>query len=431
MNPLDLETACLRALIGDCDRGVNVARQALDLSGASEAHFSHENRALFTHIAGAIRGGSRPDPVLLSRALPERSAEILELASTARAGHSASRLGALVQSAARSSTAQSLGAICDRMRNSSESMETLVGDAQALLAALALWGSGPVSGDVVIDRVVTTAIARGKGDMPPLIQTGIEAIDTAIGGLDNTLILIGAQPGVGKSALTATMVRNIAAMGVKVGLLSLEDEADWWGERVLAAASGFDLGTLTGGVSGYGVEKLRDAQKTLRAAGGWVEIDDRHGRSTGEIVAAAHALIARGARVLFVDHLGEIAHGEAHRHDLAVSNTLRALRGVSKQHKLPVVVLTHLRREGGNDNAEPRLQDFAETAGAERMARVALGLWRKDGERPGEYKMMCSVLKRTKGPAGFNFELNVSRTSATVIHTPASDGLVRRVSGRG
>ena len=107
-----------------------------------------------------------------------------------------------------------------------------------------------------------------------------------------------------------------------------------------------------------------------------------------------------------------------------MQEALQDLRGIAKTYRVPVVVLCHLRRrEGLNIDAVPKLTDFAFSAAIERCARVALGLFRPKGDAPDEVLLGVEVLKQTKGPANFNFRLNVGRLSATVQATPVSSAM--------
>ena len=72
-------------------------------------------------------------------------------------------------------------------------------------------------------------------------------------------------------------------------------------------------------------------------------------------------------------------------------------------------------RDGLNVDTPPRLTDFAFSAGVERMARVALGLYKREGDVLG-----CTLLKQTEGPSGFDFDLNFDRIHGVVAPTPLS-----------
>jgi hypothetical protein len=60
----------------------------------------------------------------------------------------------------------------------------------------------------------------------------------------------------------------------------------------------------------------------------------------------------------------------------------------------------------------PVLTDFAFSAGIERVARVALGLY-----RPGPETLRVAILKQTQGVADVEFDLELNNSSATVKNT--------------
>jgi replicative DNA helicase len=139
-----------------------------------------------------------------------------------------------------------------------------------------------------------------------------------------------------------------------------------------------------------------------------VLLDDRSGLTTAEVVASARAMVAQGARAIFVDHLGEIRLERTDRHDLDIAEVLQQLRALAKTHNVPVVVLAHMKRREGSET-EPRLTDFAFSAGVERMARVALGLTRPE---PGQLRV--HVLKQTQGVADVSVDLDFEAQSGMV-----------------
>jgi hypothetical protein len=118
--------------------------------------------------------------------------------------------------------------------------------------------------------------------------------------------------------------------------------------------------------------------------------------------------------VIVIDHLGEISVGRTERHDLDILEVVVALRSLAKTHKVPVVVAAHLRRRTGlmEKSDRPVLTDFAFSAGIERVARVALGLY-----RPGPETLRVAILKQTQGVADVEFDLELNNSSATVKNT--------------
>jgi len=219
------------------------------------------------------------------------------------------------------------------------------------------------------------------------------------------------------SALVAGVLRNLSSRGVVSGLLSLEDERLWLTRRLLAHAASVPVFVLANKpLARSQQERVLECAPTLHAMLGKVLCDDRPGLTSSEVVASARRMVARGAKAVLVDHLGEIRLERTDRHDLDISDALRDLRSLAKSHRVPVVVLTHLRRrEGLTVTDEPRLTDFAFSSGVERMARVALGLYRSDRDD----ELRCAVLKQTQGVSGVSVTLRLAAQAGVVVESPA------------
>lgn len=289
--------------------------------------------------------------------------------------------------------------LLDLVRNDGQSHRTLQGELVRTM------------GDLESSRT------RGGG---VALRTGITELDKAIGGFQSKVVtMLGALPGVGKSALLATFVENLASRGVPVGLLSLEDQAQWLVRRLLARrarVSVFSMNTspLTDEQFGRCYEA---AGSGLYEAAGNVLVDDREGLSPVEVARSARGMIRAGARVILVDHVGEIELPASERNDLELRKAIARLRSVAKDADVPVVVAAHLkRRDGMGVSTAPELTDFAGGSACERMARVALGLSKVKGPdgKVDARKMRISVLKQTQGPADLSLELDLDLVSAMV-----------------
>lgn len=254
-----------------------------------------------------------------------------------------------------------------------------------------------------------------KGQKTYCHPTGITALDEIIGGLQSSVLtMVGAFPGVGKSALLATIVYNLARAGVKVGFFSLEDERLWITRRFLSLVSGAPLFNLTM----YRLTKQQKEALDLRGRDvydllGNIVIDDRQGLTPAEVATSAKDMILNhGCQVIIVDHLGEMRLERSERYDLDVADALAQLRDIAKRYQLPVVVASHVRRRQGLtvDDA-PSLTDFANSSAPERMARVALGLSKVAGG------VRCTVLKQTNGPSGGEVGLKFVDHAAMVSNT--------------
>lgn len=255
-----------------------------------------------------------------------------------------------------------------------------------------------------------------EGKVRPILPTGIKHLDRVIGGLQPTLILVGALPGVGKSALIATISQNLAKNGDKVGVVSLEDDATWLAWRLLSQEADVDQFVLrwkkldpnAKQKAGKGFEKMYTYADNILVADG-----SESGMSIDAVIQTANDMIVNhGAKCIIVDHLGEISGGgDEARYDMEVSRNLSRLRGIANRHGVPVVVAAHFRRRDGLEAGDkPKLSDFANSSGAERKARIALGLSRE----PDSETMTIHILKNTNGRAGFDVEVKFQGAAAMI-----------------
>lgn len=257
-----------------------------------------------------------------------------------------------------------------------------------------------------------------RGERVPVIATGIEMLDRVIGGLQSRkLTFMGALPGVGKSAIIATVAQLLAMRGVKVGIFSLEDHASWLGFRLLSQHSGVDLHILRHRpLNEWQLGRTAEAMQDMWRYAGNILLDDREALSPQEIANTARDMVVnRGVQVVLIDHAGEMVYPKEHRerHDLNILEGFRAIRAVAKQHDIPILIATHLTREAAQRKA-PLLTDFPNSSAIERMARVALALTRDESGR-----LVVWVLKQTEGKANVRIVLD--------FHGPAA--LVKPASG--
>lgn len=303
-------------------------------------------------------------------------------------------------------------------RDTTQDPNVVIASVTSKLAAIAGAGSNVQSLRQVMDELNERYEQVQSGAVTPIVATGIRGLDKIIGGWQPTLNLVAALPGVGKSALFATTIQCIASRGEKVGLISLEDEAAWLGYRLWSHESGVDQFLLRfKKTSDQDHDRLADAQTKMDKY--WDNVVIADGSDTAHkiesVVGIAQSLILNHkCKVVFVDHLGEVTRGSDERYDLEVADNLSAMRRVANAHQVPMVVAMHLkRRDGLGPGDEPRLSDFANSAGAERKARVAIGLSRE----PESDTLTYYVLKNTNGKSGLKDAVKFTGAAAMLSAT--------------
>lgn len=422
MTHQELEIQVLKAIVSDACVSVSAAVARLDDSGVTGGDFKEgRSQALFAAIESDLRAGRQPEVVSLLKAVGKRVPrdmvlDVLEGEAAASVDQRLAVLREVAQRRVSSATLRTLADMFDAPRNSlADANAELTKAVQALSGKGALLKTAENTTHDLLNRL--EEVQQGK--RVPVLPTGIDALDFVISGFQPTLTIIGALPAVGKSALVATAIHNVASRGQKIGLLSLEDKADWLTTRLTSELANIPVPVLAFKPLTEGqMNRVGAAMQSLYLTLKNVVIDDRHGLTTAEVVASARRMVAMGCKAVVVDHLGEVRLERSERHDLDIADALSQLRGIAKTYGVPVVVLCHLRRREGLDGkSEPRLTDFAFSSAVERMARVALGLWRDQDQ------LAVTVLKQTNGPANITVCLDMNKASGTVRNTQPTQAL--------
>jgi replicative DNA helicase len=268
----------------------------------------------------------------------------------------------------------------------------------------------------VLEEVQAHVIRTQESTAPlRLVSTGIRALDGLIGGFPPMLIIIGARPGTGKSAMAATLTQNLAMSGERIGVFSLEDRAPWLAYRLVAGASG---------VSGHNIRfrKLTDGEymkagEGFSAAFGFADrvlIDDRRRMTGADVTTSARNMIVNhGVRAILIDHLLEVkAERVFARKDLEIVGQFRDL---SNEYEVPVVVFTQLNRSAEGVE-EPKMTHFKEAGSIDEMGRVVIAMSRKDD------KIALCVIKNTNGKVG-RVDVEFEGAAAMVANTEKQGSL--------
>jgi replicative DNA helicase len=241
---------------------------------------------------------------------------------------------------------------------------------------------------------------------PSALRFPLGALDEAGILLPRSLTLVGAYPGVGKTAFLVTIAKAFAEAGRRVFYLVLEDDGRAIIERAIASAAKIGLSSLKHwkDIGPIKQEALQNAAaETHRLLGDKLLIASsgiEQQTQAGVQDVCERAVVEHGAEIILVDHLGEIKAPDAERHDLAIDALAGGLRRIADTYRVPVVSAVHLkRREGADVDTKPRLTDIAFSSGLERKARLVFGL-HKSGDGVG-----LTTLKNTSGRcANFNLE---------------------------
>jgi len=273
-------------------------------------------------------------------------------------------------------------------------------------------GKAEAAGDVyseILRRVEWRAANPGKVRGIEFSSGDFERLEAMMDGLHGgEMVVIGARPSVGKTALALCIAHNLATSNQRVMFFSLEMTRVAIAERRLALAA--RTATRKESCSWSSAE----LQKLARAAGPLARdknliIDDANLSVHGIIQRARRAVRQDGVTCIVVDYLQLVRAGERYRGDRRnevgeVSNRLKAL---AKELDVPVVVLAQLRRmeakydasKGDWTSAPPRLEDLKESGDIEQDADAVWLLHRVvQGDTIGDAELI--VAKQRNGPTG-------------------------------
>ena len=249
---------------------------------------------------------------------------------------------------------------------------------------------------------IATRIAEdlGQGKPAKCWHTGFEAVDDLLGGLHpQSFIVIGARPGLGKTAWALNIARAVAHQG-PVLFFSLEMSDEEVGERFLSAAASVRLRDLR--ERKISDEKLADIYAAIGKADSLgLEIIWDPRTTLASLKSIARRRRAKGGLALIViDYLQLMHTGERAESRWAEVTTIsRELKVLARELEVPVLALSQLNREQDShwSDGKPKLSQLRESGAIEQDADAVLLLsWPKDKKGV----VLVNVAKNRHGPLG-------------------------------
>jgi replicative DNA helicase len=236
--------------------------------------------------------------------------------------------------------------------------------------------------------------------------TGFIDLDKILGGLQRSdLIILGARPAHGKTALALGMCHNAAVrFKQRVAVFSLEMSKEQLVQRLLCMQGRLDSGRLR---SGYIDED--EWGRVIEAAAVLSEtkifIDDSAGITPAEMRNRARRLQAeQGLDLIVVDYLQLMSGRASENRVQEISGISRALKVLARELNVPVVALSQVSRGvDARTSHVPLLSDLRESGSIEQDADVVMFLCREemyDAETEKQHIADVYVAKHRNGPTG-------------------------------
>ncbi|MCL5246906.1 replicative DNA helicase [Cellulophaga sp. 20_2_10] len=217
------------------------------------------------------------------------------------------------------------------------------------------------------------------------VPSGFHKLDELTSGWQpSDLIIVAARPGMGKTAFTLSMARNMAVQSnMPVAFFSLEMSSVQLITRLISSETGLSSEKLrTGKLEKHEWEQLNVKVKTLESAP--LFIDDTPSLSIFDLRAKCRRLASQhGIKMIMIDYLQLMTAGGTQKggnREQEISTISRNLKALAKELNVPVIALSQLSRavETRGGSKRPILSDLRESGAIEQDADIVSFIYRPE-----------------------------------------------------
>ncbi len=245
------------------------------------------------------------------------------------------------------------------------------------------------------------------------------------------LVVLGGQPGMGKTALALYINDYIAGRGGKTLMFSLEMGGDQLYERQVSAKSKVSSRKL----KAVGSEGLSDddwsfiSSALISLSETNIYIDDDPQLSVPVLISKCRYFKEKhpDLALITIDYLTLMKLPDASRRDLAVGEATRLMKLLAKELKTPVLLLSQLNREADKAAREPRNSDLRDSGSIEQDADVIIFPYRPEVHDPETVNKGLARIMKTKvrdgevGDVCLKFEMGHFYPTNLVMKEPVKE----------
>ena len=248
------------------------------------------------------------------------------------------------------------------------------------------------------------------------LYLGCDKLDELLGGLEGgDMIVIGARPAVGKSALVTQITSNLAKQGKRIGFYNLEMQNKQVYERFVVSESGIGMTRLRRAIKFLGDEEERfnKANETLEKAENIV-ITSGGAKSVSDIRSESRHM---DYDIIIIDYMQLLKSETTYRGNRAaeVGEISRSIKNLAMELNIPIIALSQLNRVSEmKETKEPTMAELREAGNIEQDASVIILLWNLNAD--DKTKKGCKVEKNRQGESGkvvLRFDGNLMRFTET------------------
>lgn len=252
------------------------------------------------------------------------------------------------------------------------------------------------------------SIERSIGQSKELtgVGSGFVRLDNMTSGFQKSeMIIIGARPSIGKTALALSMMEHIAIdEHVPCGFFSLEMSRQAIVTRLLSQRSKVPNSRLRANVSKDDFDKLKKISGDCYNAPLYI-VDTPNMQLLDLRSMARRMVLNYNVEIIFIDYIGLISteHPEAPVYETQ-SLISKSLKGLARELEVPIVALCQVARDA--EGKEPSLAQLRGSGSIEQDADVVMFLHRErlntdtpEGEDEG-LEAKCIIAKQRNGATG-------------------------------
>lgn len=254
------------------------------------------------------------------------------------------------------------------------------------------------------------------------LYTGFSKLDEITGGLEGgDVIVIGARPGVGKSAFTSQIILEMAKAGKRIGFYNLEMSEKQVYERLLSNQSGIRLNRIRRAIQFLGDEKERFESANQMLG----KMDILISSGTKSVSEIRNECRHQELDCIIIDYL-QLVRADTRYQSRAseVGAISKAIKALAMELNVPIIALSQLNRTSEmRETKEPTMGELREAGDIEQDASIIILLWNLDNE--DKTRKGLKVDKNRQGELGkivYRFDGNGMRFQETEEELKSKDG---------
>ena len=207
-----------------------------------------------------------------------------------------------------------------------------------------------------------------------LLKTGFYNLDDCLGGLEGgDVTVIGARPGVGKSAIVTQIIGFMAKKGHRIGYFNLEMNESQVYERFVSRISEISLTRVRRAKKFLGGEK-ESFDKANEEISGYDVIISTGSKTISEIRAESRH---QNFDAIVIDYLQLVKADRRYANRASeVGDISKAVKSLAMELHIPIILLSQLNRVSEhNETREPTMAELRETGDIEQDASNIILMW--------------------------------------------------------